>query len=370
MPDRFLDLFEAEPIAKLLVDGDGLVLLANRVCHDLLGYPPGELQGLAVELLLPSACRERHAGLRAAYLASASSGSARRMAGGRQLQALRRDGIELMVEIGLGQIAIDGRPLTVVSMLDVGPRRQLRERDRALARARERNRELAAFAYIASHDLREPLRRIRAFVERLDHRLGSTLDADSRNDLDRITTTVTRMQGLIDNLLRYAVADGGEIVSVEVDLDAILADTLADLSESIERSGAEIQIEPLPRIKGDPSLLRQLFQNLLANAIKYAAPQRRPKVRVEVEPGPDDASCRLYIRDNGIGFDPRHAERIFEPFTRLHGRSDRPGAGIGLAIARRIVERHGGRISAIGAIGAGATFELMLPLPARGPTTD
>jgi light-regulated signal transduction histidine kinase (bacteriophytochrome) len=170
------------------------------------------------------------------------------------------------------------------------------------------------------------------------------------------------MQTLIDDLLAYSrVARGKPFVSV--DLGGVLAAVLEDLEARLESSGGQVEAGPLPTVEGDPTQLRQVFQNLLANALKFRAPERAPRVRISAEPVRigDGPGWQLTFADNGIGFEPRYVERIFGPFQRLHGRQEYEGTGIGLAIVRRIIERHRGTIQAEGRPGEGATFIVRMP---------
>jgi len=225
-----------------------------------------------------------------------------------------------------------------------------------------RNRELQDFAFIASHDLQEPLRKIRAFSDRLQQRFAAELTPEARDYLDRAGQAAARMQVLIDDLLAYSrVARGKPFVPV--DLAPLVATVLEDLEARLESSGGAVEVDALPRIDGDPTQLRQLFQNLLANALKFRSPDRPPLVRVSATPAMVDGEpgWEFRIDDNGIGFEPRYAERIFGPFQRLHGRQDYEGTGIGLAIVRRIVERHHGHVRADGRPGEGASFTVVMP---------
>lgn len=234
--------------------------------------------------------------------------------------------------------------------------------DQTLADLNNRNRELQDFAFIASHDLQEPLRKIRAFSDRLQQRHAAALAPEARDYLDRTGQAAARMQTLIDDLLAYSrVARGKPFVSV--DLGGVLAAVLEDLEARLESSGGQVEAGPLPTIEGDPTQLRQVFQNLLANALKFRAPERAPRVRISAEPVRigDAPGWQLTFADNGIGFEPRYAERIFGPFQRLHGRQEYEGTGIGLAIVRRIIERHRGTIQADGRPGEGATFIVRMP---------
>ncbi|HEU0152458.1 MAG TPA: PAS domain S-box protein [Arenimonas sp.] len=255
-----------------------------------------------------------------------------------------------------------------------GVGRDITERRRAEQALRQtlvdlnnRNRELQDFAFIASHDLQEPLRKIRAFSDRLQQRHATQLAPEARDYLDRTSHAAARMQTLIDDLLAYSrvVARGKPFA--DVDLGKVLSDVLEDLEARLESSGGRIERGTLPTLEADPTQMRQLLQNLLANALKFRSPDRPPVVKVSAAKATLDgvAAWQLRIEDNGIGFEPRYGEKIFGPFQRLHGRQDFEGTGIGLAIVRRIAERHRGTIRAEGRPGEGATF--IIVLPARQP---
>lgn len=248
----------------------------------------------------------------------------------------------------------------------------------ALAKAmddlRIRNRELQDFAYVASHDLQEPLRKIQTFSDRLQSRLADKLDEAARDYLQRMADAASRMQTLIDDLLAYSRVGTRTGMPVAVDLSAELATVLDDLDARVQEAGATVEAEPLPTIHADASQMRQLLQNLLANALKFRAAERPCRIRVAARPLGEpweDAPERWEIRveDNGIGFDPAYAERIFAPFQRLHSRNVYAGTGIGLAIVRRIVERHGGSIHAESRSGEGACFIVILPVQASATLT-
>lgn len=230
------------------------------------------------------------------------------------------------------------------------------------------NDELSRFAYVASHDLQEPLRKIEAFGGRLKTRAGAKLDDESRHFVDRMLASTQRMRRLVTDLLDYSRVARSAAATESVALDAIVADVLDDLSITIEEKGAAITPKSLGSVQGDETLLRQLFQNLLSNALKFRRPDVAPHISIS---GARLASGTLEIRvsDNGIGFDMKHHDRIFEIFQRLHGKSEFEGTGIGLATCARIVKQHGGTIRAESMPGEGTTFILSLPesLPASQP---
>lgn len=229
------------------------------------------------------------------------------------------------------------------------------------ARLERANSELQQFAYVASHDLQEPLRKIEAFGDRLITRCGEQLDDNGRLYTERMMNASGRMRQLINDLLSYSRVGTQEPISDVTDLAQIARDVVNDLEETIAEKSGRIEIGALPTIEADPLQMRQLFQNLLSNSIKYSDSERPPVVEIHHEPT-DDGFCHLQFTDNGIGFQQQHADRIFEVFQRLHGRSEFAGTGIGLATCRRIVDRHNGKISAISEPGVGSLFSVVVPL--------
>jgi light-regulated signal transduction histidine kinase (bacteriophytochrome) len=231
------------------------------------------------------------------------------------------------------------------------------------------NPELEGFASIASHDIKEPLRKIRAIGERLEAVCEGRLPEKGRDYLARMTAAAARMQTLIANVLSLARVSTRAVAWREIDLGIVVSAVLADLDEALSRTGGRVEVGPLPSLPADPTQMRQLFQNLIVNALKFrgAAP---PLIRISATvrdskpkalPAAVRAGWQIIVADNGIGFDAKYAERIFQPFERLHGRDVYEGTGIGLALCRRIVQRHGGTISADAAPGAGARFTIHLP---------
>lgn len=241
--------------------------------------------------------------------------------------------------------------------------RSLQEANRKLG---ERNRQLQEFAHIASHDLQEPLRKIRIFGEMLQ---GNSLGLGElgRDYLDRMLAASARMQTLLVSLLAFARVGTQRPAEVQVDLGKVLNQIAADMFIERGQAQPEISIGSLPTVVGDPVLLRQAFHNLVSNAAKFVKPGDRPHIEIGCEyfDVEGEAWCRIFVQDRGIGFEPEEAEQIFGLFQRLHGRSTYEGSGIGLAIVRRVAEHHGGRVSAKGMPGQGARFEVELPLESR-----
>ncbi len=227
------------------------------------------------------------------------------------------------------------------------------------AELERRNLELQQMTYAASHDLQEPLRSISSYSQLVDRGYRDSLDDEGRSWLDAIVRNTKRMQALIQDLRAYTVLDAPCHSFDAIDLEKVLADAVANLTSSIQDSGAEVTFDPLPIIKGNPSQLVQLFQNLIGNAIKYRS-KETPKVHISAEQ--DDESWIISVSDNGIGIETKHHDTIFEIFRRLHHRHEQPGTGIGLAICRRVVQQHHGNISVDSAVNQGSTFRFTIPI--------
>jgi signal transduction histidine kinase len=224
---------------------------------------------------------------------------------------------------------------------------------------RRSNEELEQFAYVASHDLQEPLRKVASFTELLQRRYAGQLDERADSYIAFAADGARRMQALINDLLAFSRVGRVGVTRTAVPLDDALHRARTNLAATIEETGATIEAQPLPTVEGDPGLLTQVFQNLLANAIKFHRAGEAPGVRVTAEP--DGDVWRIDVCDNGIGIDPQYADRVFVIFSRLNRREDYPGSGIGLALCRKIVEFHGGRIDVVPHGGTGTTIRFTLP---------
>lgn len=239
------------------------------------------------------------------------------------------------------------------------------------------NRDLQDFANIASHDMQEPLRKIQIFSDLLQSHYASELDERGVDYLQRMQSAAGRMQYLIDDLLSYSrIATRAQPFTL-VDLNEITKDVLLDLDVQIEQTNASIEVDNLPSLEADPIQMNQLIQNLLSNALKFHKADQPPEIKISAQvntrgstsaSSKDGRFCEITIEDKGIGFDEKYAERIFNPFQRLHGRDEYEGSGMGLAICRKIVERHGGVIHAKSEKGKGSSFIVSLPL--RQPKGD
>ncbi|MFZ5770711.1 MAG: ATP-binding protein [Thermodesulfobacteriota bacterium] len=235
------------------------------------------------------------------------------------------------------------------------------------SRLEQINRELKDFTYVVSHDLQEPLHLIRAFAERITRKSHSVLDEQGALYLQRIEKAASRMQGLIDGLLQYSRLTTQAREFIPVDLNSVISEVIADLEARIDIKKARVRIAAgLGTVEADPLQMRQLFQNLVSNALKYSSPGEPPFIEVFPLIPPQNVGrgtlCQVVVKDNGIGFDACFQEQIFGMFQRLHGRDEYNGTGIGLAICKKIVDRHGGTISARSAAGKGAEFIVVLPV--------
>jgi len=359
--DPFRRVVESAPYGMVVSDVAGRIVMVNPEAVKMFGHSAEEFLELRIEDLVPPRFRDGHEGLREGFHRGPES---RPMGAGRDLFAYRRDGVEFPVEIALTPLDVDDEPFVLSSIVDITRRKRAEEELVRYAKKLERsNAELESFASIASHDLQEPLRKIRMMGERLVALCGAELGDQGRDYLGRMIRAGDNMHGLIRDLLVFSRVGmrGGEFRRLP--LAEPLRDALSTLEMVIEEAGAEIEVDELPEAEADESQMRQLFQNLIDNALKFRRPGVVPRVTIrggiiEAEEG---GKVRLEVGDNGIGFDEQYHDRIFQIFQRLHGRTEFEGTGIGLAICKKIVERHEGRIHARSLPGEGATFIVELP---------
>ena len=264
----------------------------------------------------------------------------------------------------------DGKPVQYVAVrYEITERKLAEEQLLIYARKLElSNRELQDFASVAAHDLQEPLRKIQSFSDRLKIRAAQELTGDSLDYVDRIQNSAQRMQILINDLLTYSRVTTKAQPFSKISLEDVLKDVVSDLEIRLEQTHGKVEWDNLPTIEADRTQMQQLFQNLISNALKFTKPDIPPIVTVDTKildpsplgrPGP---ALHIQIKDNGIGFEEKYLDRIFTIFQRLHGRHEYEGTGIGLAVCRKIVDRHGGVITAKSTPGEGSTFIITLPL--------
>jgi PAS domain S-box-containing protein len=364
---KFREFLESAPDAMVIVDRDGHIQLVNAQAEKLFAYAREELIGQAVEILMPQRFRNSHVKYRAGY---SQSPRTRAMGVGLEPRGLRKDGTEFPIEINLSPLETAEGMLVSSTIRDVTERHLAEERIQKLntelqqkvAEISAVNNELETFSYSVSHDLRAPLRHIDGFARILLEEHAQELSKDGLHDLDRIVSAVNHMGHLVDDLLNLARIGRKEMARQRVDLDELVRQVLAELPQEERTREIEWRIEPLPPVDGDAGLLKLAFFNLLSNAAKFTR-TRQPAV-IEVGTSGSPEAPVIFVRDNGVGFDPQYADKLFGVFQRLHRQEDFEGTGIGLATVQRIIHRHGGEIWVEAALDRGATFFLTLkPAP-------
>jgi len=352
MEGRYRGLLEAAPDAMVVVDQGGEIVLLNVQAEKQFGYRRDELVGQKMKSLIPEGFAER---LTADALRSAEDALAQQIGTGIELNGRRKDGSEFPIEIMLSPLESAEGVLVTAAIRDITKRKKAEAN--LLQKVEELNRsneELEQFAYIASHDLQEPLRMVASYTQLLSKRYKGKLDSDADEFIAFAVDGASRMQRLIQDLLAYSrVGTKGNDLR-DTSSEEALEQALINLRGAIEASGAQVTHDPLPTVLADEMQLVQLFQNLVGNAIKYQNPGV-PRIHISAARN-GGKQWTFSIKDNGLGIDPQYFEKIFGMFQRLHKREEFAGTGVGLAICKKIVERHGGSISVESQPGQGSTF--------------
>ncbi len=350
--ELFRQVVEAAPNAMVMADRDGRIVLVNAQAERLFGYLRDELVGHSVDMLVPERFRSAHPEYRRMFYGNLSS---RPMGTGRDLFALRKDGSEVLVEIGLNPVTTSEEVFVLAAIVDITERKRVEQelirRTEELARS---NHDLEQFAYVASHDLQEPLRAVAGPLQLLQRRYHGQLDARADEFIAHAVDGAARMRKLIEDLLAYSRVGRSGAARELTDCTAALEQALQSLSVVLQESDARINREALPVVVGVPTQLAVLFQNLIGNAIKFRRADQ--PVRIDIGARRQGDEWIVSVKDNGIGIESQYFERIFMIFQRLHSRAEYPGTGIGLALCKRIVEQHGGRIWVESAPDGGSTF--------------
>ena len=367
---RIQAILDGATDAIITIRADGAIESFNGAAERMFGYHADEVIGRNISMLMPPPYRDEHDRHLVNYL---HTGESKIIGVSREVVGLRADGSSFPMDLAVSEVKLGDRRMFTGIIRDISKLKraleqlgeanlELKERARQIERfnvdLNRSNEELAQFAYVASHDLQEPLRKVTAFCQMLADEYSQQLDDNARQYIRYAVDGAVRMKTLVQDLLQFSRVETQGKPLEPTDADDACAIAIENLAAAIEESAAEVTREPLPSIQADHAQLERLFQNLIGNAIKYRSVE---PPRIHITAADDGEQWILRVRDNGIGIDPQYHERIFVIFQRLHARDEYSGTGIGLAVCKRIVERFGGRIWVESQEGAGSVFCMTFP---------
>ncbi len=362
---KFKSLLESAPDAIIIIDRAGAISIVNSQTEKLFGYTRKEMIGEKIELLMPDRFHAGHPAHRDSFF---EAPQARPMGAGFDLFGRRKDGSEFPIEISLSPIETENGVLGSSSIRDITERteqaQKLQEQNVALEEA---VKELDAFSYSVSHDLRAPLRAVDGFSRILLKDHASSFGEEARDYLVRVHDNAVRMGELVDDLLRFSRLSRQPLNKRRIKPNPIVEQIVADEQQLQGDRSVELSVQELPPVLGDAGLIKQIFVNLISNAFKYS--RKCDPAVIEIGSYEEAGETVYFVRDNGAGFDMQYADKLFSVFTRLHRLEDFSGTGVGLAIVKRIIDRHGGRIWANAEVNKGATFFFTIEQPREGLQT-
>lgn len=357
--EKYYDLYDFAPVGYLTLDLSTKITEVNVTGADLLGFPKGNIIENYFRFYVTTDSKESFQN----HFKKSFKEMEKQIF---EVRLIKKNGIIFDAHIELQPYYEDkNKPYESeihlkMAVIDITEQKNL-ERD-----LKRSNKELQQFAYVASHDLQEPLRTIASFTQLLAKRYEGKLDEDADEFIDFIVEASIRMKQQIEDLLEFSrvMTRGGEFKKLNV--KEVVNRGISDLKTLIDENNAEISCDPLPEIYADPRQITRLFQNLISNAIKFRKPDEPPKIHISAKKEEETDECVFSVSDNGIGIEPQYRDRIFTIFQRLHTREEYGGTGIGLAVSKKIVERHGGRIWVESSFGNGSTFYFTIPLGKKG----
>jgi PAS domain S-box-containing protein len=347
---KFRALLEAAPDAKVIVDENGIIIMINQQTERVFGYSKEELVGKPVEILMPADLHSKHIGHRNSFI---QNPKVRPMGSGLELFAVKKSGAHFPVEISLSPIHTDEGLLISASVRDITPRKKMENE------LRKSNAELEAFTYSVSHDLRAPLRGIIGFTNILEEEYSSQLDDEAKRITGVIKSNTKKMGQLIDDLLAFSRLGRLDLVKSPVNMSRMVNDIILETNLQGKNDHIKWEIGELPTVKADIKIIKQVWLNLISNAIKYSAKAAAPGIKISSQL--ENGLYVFFVKDNGVGFDNKYKDKLFRVFQRLHSENEYEGTGVGLALVEKIVSRHGGTVWAEAEINKGACFYFSLP---------